>query len=406
MSQHDQNVANADGATVRTDINNAIGALFSNSSGATTPSTTVPHQFWADTTANLLKRRNAANSGWLVLNTLDEAFVVDRGSNTILVQKDFGKFFRLTSTFSQTFTAAATLGDGWYVDIKNDGAGVITLDPNGGELIDGATTLALAAGSTTRVYCNGSAFTTFAKVVPTDLAAYATLASPALTGTPTAPTAAASTNTTQIATCAMVQAAIAAASDSVKAIRTQLLTSSGTYTPDPDLLYAYVILQGPGGGGLDQVPGAGAGAGARAEKLLDAATIGASKTVTLGAAGIKGAATGTDGGTSTFGSILSVPGGQGTSDDLYGDAAPTAVPTGGDINIPGNPGHNRYKVSSDTSTMWRPGVGGSSAYGSGGTTTGTSSSSTDHPPVGYGGGGAQRTNGGPGMCYIIEYCSA
>lgn len=39
---------------------------------------------------------------------------------------------------------------------------------------------------------------------------YAPLASPALTGTPTAPTAAASTNTTQLATTAFVQAAVAA----------------------------------------------------------------------------------------------------------------------------------------------------------------------------------------------------
>lgn len=44
---------------------------------------------------------------------------------------------------------------------------------------------------------------------PADLASYAPLASPALTGTPTAPTASGATNTTQIATTAMVQAAIA-----------------------------------------------------------------------------------------------------------------------------------------------------------------------------------------------------
>lgn len=45
------------------------------------------------------------------------------------------------------------------------------------------------------------------KVVNTAIAAKAPLASPALTGTPTAPTAAAGTNTTQIATTAFVQAA-------------------------------------------------------------------------------------------------------------------------------------------------------------------------------------------------------
>lgn len=44
----------------------------------------------------------------------------------------------------------------------------------------------------------------------TDLAAKAPLASPALTGTPTAPTASLGTNTTQIATMAAVQAAVAA----------------------------------------------------------------------------------------------------------------------------------------------------------------------------------------------------
>lgn len=49
----------------------------------------------------------------------------------------------------------------------------------------------------------------FATTVTTALAAKAPLASPALTGTPTAPTASAATNTTQIATTAYVQANLA-----------------------------------------------------------------------------------------------------------------------------------------------------------------------------------------------------
>lgn len=65
MPQHDQNIANANGATVRSDINSALVAIFSNSSGATAPSTTVAYQFWADTTSGLLKMRNAANSAWI-----------------------------------------------------------------------------------------------------------------------------------------------------------------------------------------------------------------------------------------------------------------------------------------------------------------------------------------------------
>lgn len=46
----------------------------------------------------------------------------------------------------------------------------------------------------------------------THLAAKAPLASPSLTGTPTAPTAATGTNTTQIATTAFVAAAVASSS--------------------------------------------------------------------------------------------------------------------------------------------------------------------------------------------------
>lgn len=65
MAQHDQNVANGSGASLRGDLNDALAALFSLSSGATAPSTTVAYQWWADTANGLLKQRNAANSGWV-----------------------------------------------------------------------------------------------------------------------------------------------------------------------------------------------------------------------------------------------------------------------------------------------------------------------------------------------------
>lgn len=59
--------------------------------------------------------------------------------------------------------------------------------------------------------------------IQTQLDAKAPLASPALTGTPTAPTAAAGTNTTQIATMAALQTAVAGATGS-----TGLLTPSAS----------------------------------------------------------------------------------------------------------------------------------------------------------------------------------
>jgi len=72
MSQHDFNVANSDGATVRADINSALQAIAECSSGATAPSTTFAYQWWADTANDLLKQRNAANSGWITLFTLSD----------------------------------------------------------------------------------------------------------------------------------------------------------------------------------------------------------------------------------------------------------------------------------------------------------------------------------------------
>jgi hypothetical protein len=70
MSQHDMDIANAVGATVRPDINNALVALVTNSSGASAPATTFAYQWWADTTTGILKQRNAANSAWISILTL------------------------------------------------------------------------------------------------------------------------------------------------------------------------------------------------------------------------------------------------------------------------------------------------------------------------------------------------
>jgi hypothetical protein len=158
MSQHSFSIANEAGAAFRGDVNSGLQALASLSSGAAAPGTTYAHQLWADTTANLLKKRNAANSGWLQVRTLDETYVLSRSTNTILAGSDLGKTFLASSSFTQTLTAAATLGDGWWVDYVNVGTGSITLDPNGAETINGQTTLALRSGESATLYCNGASF--------------------------------------------------------------------------------------------------------------------------------------------------------------------------------------------------------------------------------------------------------
>jgi hypothetical protein len=107
----------------------------------------------------VLKKRNAANSAWIAVRTLDETFVLSRSSNTILGLSDVGRRSSRRSSFTQTLTAAATLGDGWWVDYQNGGTGVITFDPNAAETINGQTTLAFGPGESGTIYCNGSAFT-------------------------------------------------------------------------------------------------------------------------------------------------------------------------------------------------------------------------------------------------------
>jgi len=88
---------------------------------------------------------------------------VSRSSNTILAVADIGKLFLATSTFTQTLTAAATLGVGWFCDYRNDGTGVITIDPNAAETVDGATTITLQPAEAITLFCDGSNFKTMGR---------------------------------------------------------------------------------------------------------------------------------------------------------------------------------------------------------------------------------------------------
>lgn len=84
-----------------------------------------------------------------------------RTSNTIIGAVDKGTLIDITSgTFSQTFDAAATLGDGWWCYLRNSGTGVVTLDPNATETIDGVETKALDPLQTAIVQCDGIALRT------------------------------------------------------------------------------------------------------------------------------------------------------------------------------------------------------------------------------------------------------
>ena len=88
------------------------------------------------------------------------------------------------------------------------------------------------------------------------IAELAPLASPTFTGNPTAPTPTAGDNDTSIATTAFVLTALGA---TVRTVKVQTFTASGTYTPSAGLIAAIIECQAGGGGGGGAAAQAAAG---------------------------------------------------------------------------------------------------------------------------------------------------
>jgi hypothetical protein len=72
MAQHDYVINNQSAPNARSDINNVLQAILTQNSGATAPTTLVANMIWYDTSTDLLKIRNEANSGWITLGTVDQ----------------------------------------------------------------------------------------------------------------------------------------------------------------------------------------------------------------------------------------------------------------------------------------------------------------------------------------------
>lgn len=72
MSQNDFTIANQGFPAFRADLNGALQALATNSSGATEPSTIFAYQPWYDSTTDTLKIRNADNDAWITLFTFNQ----------------------------------------------------------------------------------------------------------------------------------------------------------------------------------------------------------------------------------------------------------------------------------------------------------------------------------------------
>lgn len=92
--------------------------------------------------------------------------VVTKTASFTIDATHLGKIIDCTSgTFTAAVTAAATLGAKFYCWLKNSGSGVVTLDPNAAETVDGAATLVLESGDACGFICDGLALKTFSKNV-------------------------------------------------------------------------------------------------------------------------------------------------------------------------------------------------------------------------------------------------
>jgi hypothetical protein len=118
-----------------------------------------------------------------------------RTSNTILAAADTTKLIDITSgSFTQTFTAAATLGDGWYAYLRNSGTGTVELDlsatSGGSNLVN--TNAFTVAGTPTDMIVNGGfgADTDWTKGTNWTISAGTAVATATTSGITLAPTAA------------------------------------------------------------------------------------------------------------------------------------------------------------------------------------------------------------------------
>lgn len=181
--------------------------------------------------------------------------------------------------------------------------------------------------------------------------------------------------------------------------------SPATWTKPAGLKYVIVEVQAAGGNGAAGVdngasgtPGASGGGGGYSRKLIAAATLGSTETVTIG----------TIAATSSFGSHLSATGGASASGATRGLGG---IGSNGDINARGGDGTN---TDSGVAVNGSGPVGGGSVLGSnggGGSSSSAGSVATDGGLYGGGGGGGMGNAsvgtaggaGGAGIVIVTEY---
>ncbi|WP_240123037.1 carbohydrate kinase [Escherichia coli] len=194
-------------------------------------------------------------------------------------------------------------------------------------------------------------------------------------------------------------------------LNTQVITSSGTYTPTPGTRKIKVILTGGGGGGSSVIAtsfsqtafGGGGGSAATCIGIFDLEDI-SDFSVVIGAGGTAG----NPGGTSTFNGMSAGcgGGGSGVNTPATGTGGTAGTATGGLINI-----HGGHGSDGQVGSYYSFGNGAASFWGGGGRSGAANGIAAK--AYGAGGGAAYDTafsgvlkaggTGAPGICVIEEF---
>jgi len=330
---------------------------------------------------------------------------------------------------------------GWKTTLRNISSGAVTITGGGGATINIAgvanASYVLNQGDTLDIYSIGTA-SYYGVVVKSP-----TTGVPPVTISATAPASPAVGNLwwdsnggqlyvwyddgTSQQWVVVVNAAMLGA---ITMINVQTFTASGTYTPSANMKYCSIECIGAGGGGggcsaattTYEYWGSGGGSGSYSKKTVNAATIGASQTVTVGVHGNGGntsATNGTNGGDTSVGTLCIGKGGGGGS-GYAGSGIPPASTGGvagtGDVTAVGTPGGAGGFCNVSANSVQSPGFGGSSVFGGGGrpvpvlsgSSTAASLAGQNYGAGGAGGisnsaTGAAGGNGSDGFVIITEY---
>ena len=221
------------GVAENTQINAIAASLATMQQNSTAPTTTstglssLAGLWWHDLTTNIIKVRDQADTAWITIGTINETaktfapagssgsyLVLSGGTLTGGLVVQSGGVSITAGGLAVTAGGVTATGNS-FVTGTFGASGAVTFSSTGsfggavsvsGQIYSSSGGFKFPDATVQTTAFNGSAY-----VLSSALSSYAPIASPALTGTPTAPTLAISDSSTALATTAFVHAAVLAA---------------------------------------------------------------------------------------------------------------------------------------------------------------------------------------------------